>query len=542
MRADLRGLRERILARSARLQPDHPSYPWMVLLAVMVGTFMAVLDGTIVNVGLAKFEVVFGASTDAVQWVITAYMLTFGILLAASGWIADRFGYKRTFLFALALFIFGSFLCSRSWSIGSLIVFRVVQGIGGGLIQPVGMAMVTREFPPERRGVALGFWSIAAAASLSLGPTVGGWIIDNISWHWIFDVNVPIGIVGILVGYIILREHKVQTRAPFDLLGFASLVVFLTPLLLALSEGTAAWNTEGWRSPFILASFGVSGVGLAVFLITELTTDHPLVNLRLFKSWNFTMSSILIFFLGIGMFGSNFLLPLFLQNILGYTPLQAGNVFLPMGLVLAAAAILSGRLTDRIGAKVPAAIAVVLISYGFYRYGFLSTLTGHGYILVNILILGVGMGLFMTPVQATAIASMPPSQVAQASGLINVLRQIGGSFGVAAMSTFLNNQTTVHLAAFGEASTSYAPSFGAVLAPLEASALRSTGGLMSTALARAQYLITNDFARQAYVAGINDVYLLAMAILALSVVPILLLRRTKRRSAASPAPRAEAAA
>jgi len=532
MPVNLSNLRDRIVSHSPRLHPDHPAYPWLVLLAISIGTFMAVLDATIVNIGLAKFQVVFGASTDAVQWVITAYMLVFGVMLAASGWIADRFGYKLTFLLALTLFTGGSFLCSTSWSISTLILFRAIQGIGGGLIQPVGMAIVTREFPPEKRGIALGFWSIAASASISLGPTVGGWIIDNISWHWIFDINVPVGILGVIVGFIVLREYRNEAMHSFDLVGFLSLVFFLTPLLLALSEGNATWNADGWTSPFILTCFTVSSIGLAVFLITELTVQHPLIELSLFKSYNFSLSAVLLFLLGVGMFGSNFLLPFFLQKALGYSPRQAGNVFLPMGLMLAVGAITSGRLTDRIGGKIPAILGVLLITYGFYRYSSLSLFTEKGFILTNIVILGLGMGLFMAPIQTTAISSMPQEKIAQASGLINVIRQIGGSFGVAGLSTLLIHKTTINIAVLNQAANAYTPSFKTVLTQLFYYALRATGGTGGTAVSKGQYLIVSQIEKQAYVSAIDGVYLLAMIILALSLIPIILLRHARKRTGA----------
>ncbi len=530
MPVNLSNLHDRIASHNQRLQPDHPAYPWLVLLAVSIGTFMAVLDITIVNIGLAKFQVVFSASTDAVQWVITAYMLVFGVMLAASGWIADRFGYKLTFLLALTLFAGGSFLCSTSWSISTLILFRAIQGIGGGLIQPVGMAIVTREFPPEKRGVALGFWSIAASASISLGPTVGGWIIDNISWQWIFDINVPVGIMGVIVGFIILREYRNETVHSFDLVGFLSLVLFLTPLLLALSEGNAAWNADGWTSPFILTCFAVSFIGFAVFLITELTVQHPLIDLSLFKIYNFSLSAILLFLLGVGMFGSNFLLPLFLQRALGYSPRQAGHVFLPMGVMLAVGAITSGRLTDRIGGKFPAMLGVLLITYCFYRYNSLSLNTKTGFILTNIVILGLGMGLFMAPTQTTAISSMPREKIAQASGLINVIRQIGGSFGVAGLSTLLIHKTTINFAELSQLTNPYSPSFKTILTQLFYYALRATGGTTATAVNKGQYLIVSQIEKQAYVSAIDGVYLFAMIVLALSLVPIILLRHTRRRT------------
>ena len=194
----------------------------------MIATFMAVLDATITNVALPSLMASFGVSVDTVEWILTAYLLIFSVMLPSSGWFADHWGYKRTFILALFLFVLGSFLSSLAWNFQILIVFRVIQGSGAGLLLPVGMAIITREFPPEKRGIALGFWSVSSSASVSLGPAIGGWLIDNYSWHTIFDVNVPIGIVGLAAAIIIVREHRSADSRKFDFIGFISLSAFLT--------------------------------------------------------------------------------------------------------------------------------------------------------------------------------------------------------------------------------------------------------------------------------------------------------------------------
>ncbi|MEJ2722965.1 MAG: efflux RND transporter periplasmic adaptor subunit, partial [bacterium] len=221
-------------------------------------------------------------------------------------------GHKRMFLIGLFLFTLGSFLSSLSPSLSVLIAFRVIQGFGAGTILPVGMAIITREFPPEKRGIALGFWAVAASASVSLGPTAGGYLIDHYSWHTIFDVNVPIGLMGMAVSSIVLREYRSEIRRGFDLIGFLSLALFLTTLLLALANGNSNWNTGGWTSKFIVTNFALSFIGLVVFLVAEFTVEHPLIELGLFRSHNFALSNIVLFIFGFGMFGSNFLLPIYL--------------------------------------------------------------------------------------------------------------------------------------------------------------------------------------------------------------------------------------
>ncbi len=197
-RTEAGSIRGGAIRQIASLHHEHPSYRWWVLANIMIGTFMAVLDATIVNVALAKIMGVFGVTIDRVEWVMTAYLLVFAVMLPTSGWVADHFGYKKTYILALGLFTVGSFLCSTAWNENVLILFRIIQGAGAGFLMPVGMAIVTREFPYEQRGVALGFWAVAAAASVSLGPMIGGYLVTNFAWHTIFDVNIPVGIIGIL--------------------------------------------------------------------------------------------------------------------------------------------------------------------------------------------------------------------------------------------------------------------------------------------------------------------------------------------------------
>lgn len=531
MQRVLANFRARLVDSTPALTPGNSVYPWLVLVATSIGTFMAVLDGTIVNIALAKLEAVFGVSTDQVQWVITGYMLVFGVMLAASGWLTDRIGQKRTFMMALALFTAGSLLCSLSWNFSTLILARVVQGIGGGLIQPVGMAIITREFPREKRGLALGIWAISSSASISLGPTAGGWLIDNFTWHTIFDINVPIGIVGLLASYVILRERRAEEARDFDLAGFASMAIFLTSLILGLSDGNASWNADGWHSPFILGCFALSAVALIVFLVVELNAKHPLIDLSLFKNYDFTLSNIVLFLFGLGMFGSIFLQPLYLQEALGYTPLEAGLITLPMGLLVAVTSPLSGFLTDRFGGKVPVALGLILMAFSLYQYSFLSILSEQAQILFPVYLRGIGMGLIFSPISAVAISEIPHAKMAQASGLINVLRQIGGSFGVAILSTLFTRRIIVHSELYGQALNAFSPRVEQVVSHLSSFAMTATGGTQAQAAAKGQALLMSYISTQAFVSAIDDVFLVASVLIGISIIPVLMLR-SHRRSAA----------
>src|ERR1035437_1914182 len=230
-------LRRKFRNRDSGFHPQHDRYKWFVLANIMLGTFMAVLDSTIVNVGLPKIMASFGVGIDKIEWVITAYMLSMAVMLPTSAWLADKFGYKRLYFIGLLLFTIGSMLCGMSNDENTLILSRVIQGLGAGMIQPLGMAITTREFPPKERGMALGFWAISAAASVSFGPLIGGYLVDNFSWQLIFDVNIPIGIAAMVFTILIQKEYLNPRVGKFDLVGFLSVVLFLPLFLYALSEG-----------------------------------------------------------------------------------------------------------------------------------------------------------------------------------------------------------------------------------------------------------------------------------------------------------------
>jgi DHA2 family multidrug resistance protein len=520
--------RQQLVERFPILRPENPLYRWLVLASVMVGTFMAVLDSTIVNVALSKLMATFGVTVDHVEWILTAYLLIFAVMLPSSGWLADHLGYKRMFLVGLFLFTLGSFLCSLAGNIDVLIAFRVLQGAGAGFLLPIGMAIITREFPPEKRGIALGFWSVAASASVSLGPALGGYLIDRFEWNVIFDVNVPIGIMGMVAAGIILREHRPAPAKDFDLVGFLSLGVGLTALLLALADGNSAWNTEGWTSTFILSCFAVAFVGLGVFLATEFIVEHPLVEIALFKNFNFSVSNLVLFSFGVGMFGANFLLPIYLQNSLGYTPYQAGLVFLPVGILLGVTAPFAGMFTDRYDGRVPIVLGLAIMSLTMYQFSFLSLFSEQTQILLPLYLRGFGMGLLFSPLTTVAISDIPNAKMAQASGLINVVRQIGGSFGVAVFGTILTRRTIYHSAVYGEQVNQVSATFQHTVRGLQHFATNQVGGTAGNAAAQAKALIAMHVQQQAFVSAIDDVFRVAFIVLLVTIVPAVFLRRHNR--------------
>jgi MFS transporter, DHA2 family, multidrug resistance protein len=529
-------LKELFIGRVPSLHHEHSSYKWWVLINVMIGTFMAVLDATIVNVALPKLMASFGVDVDKAEWVITVYMLAFAVMLPTSGWVADHLGYKKTYFMALFLFTLGSFLCGLAWNEDVLIGFRIVQAMGAGFLMPVGMAIVIREFPPRQRGIALGFWAIAAAASVSLGPLIGGYLVDNISWNAIFDVNIPVGIVGLLATAVIQREYKTEHTRTFDFVGFISMSIFLVALLLALSDGNASWNTGGWTSPFILTCFAVAAVCFTIFLTVELTIEHPLIELSLFKNFNFAVTNGILFIFGLGMFGSTFLLPLYLQNSMGYTALQTGAMFLPVGILQAIFSPIAGYLSDKVNPKIPAIIGITLLGISLYLNGWLSVYSEHIQLIVPLYLRGVAMGLLFTPLTTLAQSEIPRHKIAQSSGLFNVIRQLGGSFGVAIMGALLTRRMLYHTAMYGQMLDPRSANAQAIASRLTSFSYSVLGGSQNMSVMQAKALILSHAMKQAFVRAISDDFLVAAAITIVGVFPILFLKTHKAASHDAPPP------
>ncbi len=514
---------------SGKTSPRQSSYKWVVLAVVMVGTFMVILDSSIVNVALPKIMAAFGIPIETAEWVLNGYLISFGALLPGSGWFADRFGYRKIFTLSLIIFTLGSFLCAISWNEKALIFFRVFQGIGGGMLMPVGMAAVLREFPYEKRGTALGFWAVAAAGSSSFGPIVGGYLVDRFDWSSIFLINVPIGILGVFAAWAILKDYKAERSHNFDWIGFGSMTTFIVTLLLALADGNAAWNTGGWTSVFILTNFTIAGISLIVFLVNEFTSSHPMINIKLFRSFNYSMSNLVFFIFGLSAFGSNFLLPLYLQNSLGYTAFQAGLIYLPMGIIQGILGPFAGVLTDKINPKIIALAGIVLLASSWYLNGFLSLFSMHSQIIFPIYLRGFGMAFIFTPLSAIALTDIGKKDIAQASGMFNVIRQVGRSFGLAIIGTIFTERTLFHTAIDGQSMNRYSPAFQKVLSNLNYFCMRVLSGPPGIESQRASALILSNVSQQATVQASDDAFLFAFAMMILCVIPVILLRTRRKK-------------
>ena len=520
----LHRVRKYIRKRDSAWHPQSDSYKWWLLANVMIGTFMAVLDATIVNVGLPKIMASFGIGIDKAEWIITAYMLAMAVMLPTSAWLADKFGYKRMYFFGLFLFTLGSFLCGASSNENMLILSRIIQGLGAGAIQPLGMAIITREFPPEKRGMAIGFWAISSAASVSFGPLIGGYLIDNFSWPLIFDVNIPVGIIGLLATVIIQQEYKNKNTRNFDVIGFISIIVFLPLTLFALTQGNAVTNSQGWSAPYILLCFAIAIIALAVFITTELTIKEPLIDLRLLNNRNFGFSNLIILIFGMGMFGSTFLMPVYLQNSLGYTAVMSGSVFLPVGIIQGIMAPVAGRMADKMNPKFLTLAGIILLAFSFFLNSSLSFLTENSFIMTSLYLRGFAMGLMFTPLSTISLLEIPRDKMAQASGLTNTIRQLGGSFGVAIFATLLTSRVNFHSQMYEQAIQPKSQMYTNTTNKIAFQLMHNAGSSYSNAMKQSQFMIVSNVNKQAYIQGIDDDFLVATFISLAAGIPVLFLR------------------
>ncbi|QHI72513.1 DHA2 family efflux MFS transporter permease subunit [Aminipila terrae] len=401
--------------------------PALSLTIVVIGAFMSFLDSSIVNVALPHMMAVFGVSSSDIQWVLTAYMLTSGIVIPTSAFLCGRFGHRRVYMVSLMIFTVGSGLCGISWNLKIIIASRIIQAIGGGLIIPVSMAMVYYLAPREKMGTAMGLWGLGAILGPSIGPTLGGYLVDTLSWQWIFFVNLPIGIIALFLCPFCLKETEINKNLKFDVLGTVFIATACFSLLLALSKGTE-W---GWKSQSILSLFIVCIFTLAAFVTWESSISNPLIDLRVFKNKVVISSMSAMSLLTIGMMGAIFIVPIYAENLLGYSPLKTGIIMMPMALVSAVLMPVSGKIYDKYGAFYAGMIGTVIAAVTTYNLKALSLDTSYTSLQFMLAVRSLGFGLALMPITNAAMGAVPESLAATASAVLNTIRQVASSLGIA---------------------------------------------------------------------------------------------------------------
>lgn len=421
-------------------------YKWLVGIAFVFGIFMDILDTTIVNVALPDLQREFSVGVSTIEWIVTGYLLSLAVFIPASGYLADRFGSKRMYMTALVLFTTASALCGLAWNAESLIAFRILQGVGGGMLVPVGSAMLFRAFPPHERAAASAVLGIPTVFAPTLGPILGGALVEYADWRWIFWINLPVGIAGFLFCLRVLREHREPNPGRFDPAGFVLSAAGFSALLYGLS--VAAERGEGLDSPRALGFMAAGIVALIALTIVELRIAQPMFDVRLLKDRTFAMANALGFVMFSGVMGGLFLYPLFLQNpqLKGLSPLESGLTTFPQALGVGIMMPIAGRSFNRIGGKPMMIAGSILTVISTLVFTGLDVNTSEWLIRGNLVLRGMGMALVMVSVQTLAFFHIPGPSMGRASSLFNVNRQVSASFGVAILATVLSNRITDRLA------------------------------------------------------------------------------------------------
>ncbi|GIF52128.1 EmrB/QacA subfamily drug resistance transporter [Asanoa ferruginea] len=404
---------------------------------VVLGAIMSILDITVVSVALPTFQRDFNATYATVAWTMTAYTLALATVIPITGWAADRFGTKRLYLLSLTLFVGGSVLCSVAWDIGPLIVFRALQGLGGGMLMPLGMTIMTRAAGPDRVGRVMAVLGVPMLLGPIGGPILGGWLIEAAGWHWIFLINLPIGVIAFVLSLRILPKDKPQPSESFDFLG----MLLLSPGLALFLYGVSSVPGEGTVAAGKVLIPALIGLALLVsFVLHALRKEHALIDLGLFKNRNLTISTTTLSLFTVAFMGAMLLLPSYFLQVRGETTLHAGLLIAPQGLGAMLTMPMAGRLTDRIGPGKLVLPGIVLIALGMSAFTQVTADSSYVLLLGALFVSGLGMGMTMMPIMSAALASLTHQQVARGSTMMNIIQQTAGSIGTAVMSVILTNQ------------------------------------------------------------------------------------------------------
>ncbi|HLO15843.1 MAG TPA: DHA2 family efflux MFS transporter permease subunit, partial [Anaerolineales bacterium] len=416
-------------------QPRGLERKWKILISVMFGIFMIILDSTVVNVAFTTLRREFGATLADAQWVISIYVLSLGVTTPVSGFLADRFGIKRMYLFGLAVFVIGSFLCGLAPSLGWLIAARALQGFGGGVSQPLGPAQLYRAFPPKEQGTALGYFGIVLVFAPALGPILGGWLVDANLWRLIFFLNIPIGILGVILGSRFLLDYQVERKPAFDPLGLITAVIGFGSVLYAASIA----ENNGWTGPTTLLVLGIGVTALIAHVIIELRVKEPMTSLRLFRNPVFLNAALVGYVATIAMFGAEFLMPVYLQAFRGRTALETGFILLGIAIPSGIATPLAGRLYDKIGPRMNLIVGFSILCINTWQLSLIGATTPIPYIIFLLALRGLAFGLTLQTSFVAALSSVPLDVLPRGSSLINSTRFVVQAVAVAALATVLSS-------------------------------------------------------------------------------------------------------
>jgi EmrB/QacA subfamily drug resistance transporter len=504
------------------MQQEQGVSHWWPTCGVMLGGLAVALNIGVLNVAIPSMMSSLSTDLDRIQWVQTGYQIIQAVLIPAVGWLGTRLGTKRLFVLSTLIFIPGSALCGLAWDVHSLIFFRILQGIGGGPIMPLSMSILYSTFPPDKRGLALGLSNFSHSFGPAIAPALGGHLIEVLNWRAIFYINVPVGLLSAGIVLFTMPKTQDQRARSFDAIGVFTMASFLILLLLAVSEG----RRHGWGSQMIVTLFVVAGASLVAFVVTELKTNQPFVEIRLYKNLPFAMGCLIGFLNTMEFRGTNFLLPIMLQRIYRYTPFQAGLFFLPPALVMGLTSILAGRLSDKIQPKLLLIIGLLGLTYVSFEFCGLDVWATTG-VLLGLVVLRRGAQAFChSPLTSSTLRGVPDDQVRMASGLFTLHRTLAGAVGVALTATLMDYREDVHALILSQRQALYP--LGTEMATETIRGVLIQDGNSDGMLAqKTAGVLRQILSEEAALAGYHDLFFMFAALTLFSLLPVLLMRGSK---------------
>lgn len=485
---------------------NYTTYQRLVIMsAVISASLLAVINSSIVNVAISTIMGNFGASLDEVNWVSTGYILANVVSLPMTGWLDVRLGRKRYLIISTTLFTIATLGCGLSWSLPALIFFRIVQGMGGAALMATSLVTLIEIFPPKQIGIVQAVFGLSTLIGPALGPTLGGWLIDNYSWHMIFFAVIPIGFIAIILTSLYMKESKVirGDQHPLDLLGLFFMIVGLGSLQYLLTKG----QREGWLESRLICYLIISAsVGIIAFVIRELTVEYPMVNLRILKHRGFASATVVAFFVGIGILGAGFAIPLFLQQIRHYTAMQTGIIMLPVTLGSMIAMPIVGALVLKLSPRVLVAMGTLLSFTAMFMFHKVTLVTGPEHIFIPNLLRGLSLAIIFIPLSTAALIGLKGKDLSDGSGLFSLVRQLGGSAGIAYLTTFLTQRGVFHRDRLLENLSIYHDATLSRLNMLK-HMFMAKGSSSETALHQAYAVLNNTVLTQAGIMSYEDLFL-----------------------------------
>jgi DHA2 family multidrug resistance protein len=519
----------------ARARQDGETHPWLVAFTVMLAVFMEVLDTSVANVALPHISGNLSAGVDESTWVLTSYLVSNAIVLPLTGWFSTLFGRKRFYMTCVAIFTVSSMLCGLAPSLPWLVFFRILQGAGGGALQPISQAILLESFPKQKQGMAMAMFGVGVVMAPIIGPTLGGWLTDSYSWRWIFLINVPVGVISLILTFLLIFDPPFLVRKGFksgvhiDFIGLGFLSVGLGFLQVVLDKG----QREDWfESHFIVVCAALAIFGLIAALVWELNRKDPIVDFRLLKDRNFFLATLTMFMLGFVLYGSTALLPIFLQTLLGYTALLSGLVLSPGGIVVVIMLPVVGRMLTHFDARWLVVCGVVIVASSlFHMATFDLDIDFHTAMMARIF-QSAGMAFLFVPINVMAFYFIPKEKINNATGIINLARNVGGSFGIANVVTLLARRTQFHQGILVSHMTPFDPAYRAMVSG-SAGVLYAAGSSFSDAQAQANGMAYGLLQRHAaMLAFVDDFWV--MGLMFLILIPLMFLMKKSRPHAGAP--------